>query len=552
MEATTALLRIAARFSGAATALVARLGDETPVAAWGCDLVAAQALLRVVRDEPASGKRFVRRLPIQLSDGSAGELLLAVPTANADSPAMAALAKEIAAACDPAGVPEMSSAFEGLTDAIEQLGEAVALLQVSRDPAAPPIVLSLNTGFTRLFGYSSEELVGHTSQVLWGASTDLQRTEWFRTRMSEGQSARMVVELVTRDGTPLWTELSASPIERTDGPLVQVVTFRDVSTRKQFEAALATEKRKLQTTLAAIAEAVVTALPDGRVDFMNGAAQTLLGITMAEAYGCDVREVLHIVDAEGAAIDILTPVGAGSEPLRGEGFLRAQQGMRDVAYVASRVTDEAEGIVIVLRDITAEKGRALRLSFEASHDPLTGLENRRAFLEQLGVAIRGAREQGQHHAVGFLDLDRFKVVNDRFGHALGDKVLREVGAVMARVVRGGDMLARIGGDEFGVFLSNCRLDDARRVAEKILAAVDAYRIDHDGERISVGVSVGLAPIEADSADPESVLAAADRACYQAKHAGRNAIAAEGIWSPEPGVARITPRGGGETPLGGRS
>ncbi|MGD0052972.1 MAG: diguanylate cyclase [Vulcanimicrobiaceae bacterium] len=541
MEATTALLRIAARFSGAAAALVARLGDETPVAAWGCDLAAAQALLRVVRDEPASAKRFVRRLPLQLRDGSAGELLLAVPTANADSSAMAALAKEIAAACDPAGVPEVSSAFEGLTEAIEQLGEAVALLQVSRDPAVAPIVLSLNAGFTRLFGYSSEELVGRTSQALWGPNTDLERTEWFRKRMSAGESARMVVELAARDGTPLWTEMSAVPIERAEEPLVQVVTFRDVSTRKQFEAALASEKRKLQTTLAAIAEAVVTALPDGRVDFMNGAAQTLLGITMAEAYGRDVHEVLHIVDAEGAAIDITTPVGAGPEPLRGEGFLHAHQGMLDVAYVASRVTDETEGIVIVLRDITAEKGRALRLSFEASHDPLTGLENRRAFLEQLAEAIRGAREHGQHHAVGFLDLDRFKLVNDRFGHALGDKVLREIGAVMARVVRGGDMLARIGGDEFGVFLSNCRLDDARRVAEKILAAVDAYRIEQNGERLSIGVSVGLAPIEADTADPESVLAAADRACYQAKAAGRNSIAADVAWKPEPGVPKITPR-----------
>ena len=130
----------------------------------------------------------------------------------------------------------------------------------------------------------------------------------------------------------------------------------------------------------------------------------------------------------------------------------------------------------MLRDVTIENRIALRLSFEATHDPLTGLQNRRAFTERLDEAVRGARERGEHHAVGFIDLDRFKVVNDRFGHAVGDRLLHEIARVMGRVVRGGDVLARIGGDEFALLLSNCRLDDARHVAEKLRAAVDNYRI----------------------------------------------------------------------------
>jgi diguanylate cyclase (GGDEF)-like protein len=197
--------------------------------------------------------------------------------------------------------------------------------------------------------------------------------------------------------------------------------------------------------------------------------------------------------------------------------------MVDVAYVASDIDDEAAGSVIVLRDITAEKGRALQLSFEASHDALTGLENRRAFLEQLEDALLSARAHDQHHVVGFLDLDHFKVVNDHFGHATGDRLLREIGTVMGRVVRGGDVLARIGGDEFALLLSNCRLDDARYVAEKIRRAVDGYRIEYRGESLGVGVSVGLAPLEADTPSAEEALADADAACYQAKAAGRNVI-----------------------------
>ena len=123
-----------------------------------------------------------------------------------------------------------------------------------------------------------------------------------------------------------------------------------------------------------------------------------------------------------------------------------------------------------------------------------------------------------------MDLDRFKIVNDRFGHAVGDRLLREIGHMMGRVVRGGDVLARIGGDEFGLLLSNCRIHDARRIAEKLRAAVDAYRIEHHGEVLDVGISVGLAPIEADTPSAAEALDEADAACYQAKAAGRNAIA----------------------------
>ncbi|HTW85492.1 MAG TPA: diguanylate cyclase [Candidatus Sulfotelmatobacter sp.] len=521
MEATTALLRIAARFSGAAAALVARTGDETPVAAWGCEPAAARALLRVVRGEPASAERFVRRIPLQLRDGTHGELLLAVPSINAEGRVLANLAAEIGAICDVAGEAEPSSAIERLIEGIEHLGDAVALLQIARDVRVAPIVLYVNAGFTRLFGYSAESVVGGPADVLWGAGTSDERLYWLRERMAAGENARMVVEFTTRDGTPLWTELSTVAVQTSDGPGLQVVTYRDVSARKQFEAALAAEKRKLQTTLAAIAEAVITVLPDGRVDYVNDAAQVLLGIDLVEAYGRDVHDVMQVIDAAGGAVELFA---RANEPVRGEGFLRSRAGgMIDVAYVASHIEGEPEGTVIVLRDITAEKGRAMQLSFEASHDALTGLENRRAFLEQLDDALRAARAHGQHHVVGFLDLDHFKVVNDRFGHATGDRLLREIGHVMGRVVRGGDVLARIGGDEFALLLSNCRMSDARRVAEKIREAVDAYRIEYAGQQLGVGVSVGLAPLDADSVDAEQALGEADAACYQAKAAGRNAI-----------------------------
>ena len=294
--------------------------------------------------------------------------------------------------------------------------------------------------------------------------------------------------------------------------------------REQFEDALAAERRKFETTLAAIGDAVVIVLADGRVEFVNAAAHRLLGAATVDVRGKPVGDALRLLDADAQPIDLIAHAGTGGDVRRGNGYLRTAHGTIDVAFVASRIDAEEGGTVVVLRDVTVEHRVALRLSFEAAHDPLTGLENRRAFIERLDDAVHGARERGEHHAVAFLDLDRFKIVNDRFGHAVGDRLLREIGAVMGRVVRGGDVLARIGGDEFALLLASCRVEDARRIADKLRLAVDAYRIEHHGDRLSVGVSIGLAPIESDTPSAAHALAEADAACYQAKAAGRNAIA----------------------------
>jgi diguanylate cyclase (GGDEF)-like protein/PAS domain S-box-containing protein len=523
MEAAATLLRIAARVAGATASLVARVGDDAPVAAWGCGGAGAQALVRVLRRAAPMGAWSLRSVPLTLSDGSAAELILVAPTPGADDAALTALALEIGAACDPFGrVGEGSSPTERLAESAEQLDEAVAILDTPREAGAAATVLYVNGGFTQLFGYAARELVGRPADRIWGPRTDRDRMAWLRSRITEREAARVVVVLYAKDGSPLWTEISSTPVRHGEHAAHHVVTFRDVTTRKQFENALAAEKRKLLTTLAAIADAVVSVLADGQVEFINAAAQRLLGIEAADAYGMAVADVIRMVDDDARPIDVIADQ-RGEDVRRGTGHLRTAHGIIDVAFVASRVDAETQGTVVVLRDITIENRIALRLSFEATHDPLTGLQNRRAFTERLDEAVRGARERGEHHAVGFIDLDRFKVVNDRFGHAVGDRLLHEIARVMGRVVRGADVLARIGGDEFALLLSNCRLEDARHVAEKLRAAVDNYRIQHEGEVLDVGVSVGLAAIEADTTCGADALAEADAACYQAKAAGRNLI-----------------------------
>ncbi|HEX3465403.1 MAG TPA: diguanylate cyclase, partial [Candidatus Elarobacter sp.] len=341
-----------------------------------------------------------------------------------------------------------SASIESLTESIEHLGEAVAIVRVSGVPGSPPQFVHVNQGFVRLFGFDRADLDAATTERLFGPRTDHERLKWLRSRVEQGEPARIVVMLYGKDGSPLWTEISELPVRDPNAPGYQIATYRDVTSRKQFEDALASEKRKLQTTLASIADAVVTVLADGRVEFVNAAAERMLGIELVEAYGVHVAEVLRVEDGDGEPID-LAGAAAHEGVRRGSGHLRTNAGTTiDVGYVASAIDDEQHGTVIVLRDVTAETHATRKLSFEALHDPLTGLQNRRAFAERLEEAMSGARERGEHHALGFLDLDRFKVVNDRFGHAVGDRLLREIGEVMVRVVRGGDVLARIGGDEF--------------------------------------------------------------------------------------------------------
>ncbi len=522
MECTTALLRIAARVAGASAVLVARPVDATPLAAWGCDPEAAGALLRAVRYAFPLGAWSFRRFELTLRDGSAGELIFVAPSSDLDDPALIALIAEIAALCDPCGsVARQASAIERLTETVEHLGEAIAILGTPHDQNAPSHFLHVNLGFGALFGYGPADLVGRATNVLWGPLTDTRQMAWLRARVDERQAVRAAVVFYHRDGTPVWTEVTSTPVRERERDVHHVVTYRDVTSRKQFVDALAAEQHKLQTTLAAIADAVVTVLSDGRVEFVNEAAQLLLGVDLVDAYGQQVSDIICLIDGDAKPLDVIADA-ARHGVARGRGHVPTPNGIIDVAFVASRIADE-HGTVVVLRDVTAENSLAKRLSFEASHDPLTGLQNRRAFFELLDEAVRGARERGEQHAVAFLDLDRFKVVNDQFGHAAGDRLLREIGPVMGRVVRGGDILARIGGDEFGLLLTNCRIDDARNVADKVRAAVDEYRIEHEGQWLGIGVCIGLAPINAATVSAAAVIAAADAACYQAKGAGRNAI-----------------------------
>ncbi|HEY6126232.1 MAG TPA: EAL domain-containing protein, partial [Steroidobacteraceae bacterium] len=183
----------------------------------------------------------------------------------------------------------------------------------------------------------------------------------------------------------------------------------------------------------------------------------------------------------------------------------------------------AIGAVIVFGDVTKERRLKRALSYQASHDALTGLINRREFDTRLETAVTAAQRGEGEFVLLYVDLDQFKVVNDTCGHSAGDRLLRDITSLLQTRVRASDTIARLGGDEFGLLLERCSLEQAERVADSIRQAIHGYRFLWGANSLSVGASIGVVRIVRETTSAASVLSAADIACYAAKDGGRNRV-----------------------------
>jgi len=312
------------------------------------------------------------------------------------------------------------------------------------------------------------------------------------------------------------------------GVVIAVLTVRIVA---RTENRLEREKELAEVTLHSIVDGVITTDAAGRIEYLNPIAERFLGWPSAEAVGKQLSEVYRVVDERtGSPLDAL--------PLTGE-----QGGVADAEPVAVRLVDRngrecpvryshapikgrdgsVHGMIVVFHDVSQIRAMAQQLLWQASHDSLTGLVNRREFERRLGELVETARSQRREHALMYLDMDNFKAVNDSCGHSAGDELLRQLTSIMLTRMRGSDTLARLGGDEFGALLESCPLEQAVRIANAMRETVREFRFVWEGKTFSVGVSIGLVPINADSGDINQVLAAADACCYEAKKQGRDRV-----------------------------
>ena len=295
------------------------------------------------------------------------------------------------------------------------------------------------------------------------------------------------------------------------------------------------EQERAAVLLRSIGDAVISTDRFGVVQFLNGAAEKLTGLSAVQACGRPLDEVFrlaHSGDAPAASLrdaierfmseadDTLT-LGHSSQQL-----IRRDGSITPIGERAARLRNrdgEVIGLVLVMRDVTAERQLSDQLRHQATHDALTGLANRSHFEHELDVTLRRCQATGQTYSAAFIDLDQFKIVNDTGGHAAGDELIRRVGAAIRAQLREGDLLARLGGDEFGLVLPNCDAGVAVQITERIRLTIEALRFLSDGWNFSVNASIGVVHNDPSLHTATDVLRAADRACYAAKETGRNRV-----------------------------
>ncbi len=299
----------------------------------------------------------------------------------------------------------------------------------------------------------------------------------------------------------------------------------------QSEAALFKEKESAEVTLKSIADAVITTNESGLVQYLNPVAERITGWSNADARGQPLSDIISIVQ-ESSGKSIFNPVyqcieNNGVETLTTHASLIRRDG-EAVAIEASAApmrNDQGRviGAVMVCQDVTQARKFAYQLSFQARHDALTGLFNRREFDHKLAELLEDVRLQGNHNILLYLDLDQFKIVNDTCGHAAGDKLLLQLSVLLGQKVRKNDILARLGGDEFGVLLYGCDIECGKKIADALLNVISEFRFVWEDKIFQVGVSIGMVPVTAATENAAEAMSAADAACYMAKDKGRNRI-----------------------------
>jgi diguanylate cyclase (GGDEF)-like protein/PAS domain S-box-containing protein len=310
---------------------------------------------------------------------------------------------------------------------------------------------------------------------------------------------------------------------------------------KQAEEALFKEKEKAQVTLASIGDGVITTDANGQVEYLNAVATKLTGWRTEEAHGLPLNQILRLID-ENTQQPLEFPLRQCLEEGQIMEFTsntvlvhrdqRQQFAIEDSAAPIRDRKGRIIGIVLVFHDVTDSRKMTQELSYKAKHDALTGLYNRHEFEAQLQRIRQSSLPQGTTHALLYMDLDQFKIVNDTCGHEAGDQLLKDVALLLLKRIDeqttfARATLARLGGDEFGLLLEHCSLSHSLAIANQLCQTLDRFRFfwgnEHTRNIFSIGLSIGLVPISTHNIHQPSLLVMADTACYAAKNAGRNTV-----------------------------
>jgi diguanylate cyclase (GGDEF)-like protein/PAS domain S-box-containing protein len=490
------------------------------------------ALILVLYALQRRDMRSVVELSQQLQRIAIGGRLVGRVDVSSDKPEVAALVTAVNHLLTRAGPAAESAAIEApklFADLGERIHEAVL---VHRE-----VIVYANRQFASFVGVDRVELIGRRlADLVPPEYADLVSENIGRRLAGEAAAERYEIDMVGLQGQVSRLEITSSLVEYDSGNALLITGVEIIPTQTLQQLRLGAESGTAEPqllALQALAEAVIATDKEGRITFMNPAAELLTGIEAGAARGKLLEETVSLVEESDRRLltepvhQALTSGTAVNLSRRALLLSRTSGGERAIELTASPVRNagkEVIGAVLLLHDVTELRGLARQMSYQATHDALTGLLNRHEFERRLQESIdSGHRGDGQH-VLCYLDLDRFKLVNDTSGHVAGDSMLREVAKLLRDAVRDSDTVGRLGGDEFGLLLIGCPLEKARQIADDLTRAVSDYRFVWKDKIFNIGVSVGIVEISRESGTLEELLAAADTACYVAKKQGSGRVA----------------------------
>ncbi len=383
----------------------------------------------------------------------------------------------------------------------------------------------VNDRFCEMVGYTREELVGMQGDLLLAYPEDITlMREKTRLRMRH-VTDQYEVRVRRKDGTIIWLEIGGAPVVDAAGNVIgSIGVHNEVTERRLAEEALRESEARYRLMAENSTDMISRTSSRGILLYASDASRRLLGYEPSELVGRSFFD--FVFDADREEVRHLSSLIHESGPTTFAYRVEKKDGSLVWFETTSRsihdiTTGKLREVVGVSRDVTQRKKVEEQIEYQAYHDALTGLPNRRLFRDRLTVALAHARRMKHPLAVMFLDLDRFKVVNDTLGHSTGDELLKAVGMRLQTSLREEDSIARMGGDEFTILLADLKTpDDAAKIAQKVLDTVaQPLRIDDTELFVTTSIGIALFPSDGDSA--EALLANSDRAMYRAKDAGRN-------------------------------
>ncbi|NNE64654.1 MAG: diguanylate cyclase, partial [Gammaproteobacteria bacterium] len=385
----------------------------------------------------------------------------------------------------------------------------------------------LSDRFFERTGFSPEDIYGHDRRIFANLiAEDMESEKWQQhlSRIERREPFKdFEYEILKPDGQIMFVSTNGKPVYDSDNNFIGYRgTGSEVTERRLAEIQLVENEKKYRTLVESAPICIHQIDLDGNLISMNRAGLEMLNQTDESAIvgmpyldaACD-EDRNRISNLMQEAFN-----GKFSEfEFRGERGIEFSSNFVPVFDSEGRV----EHLLGLTQNITMRKQAQNELSYQASHDVLTGLVNRYEFERRVNLLISSARKEQVAHALCFMDLDQFKVVNDTCGHIAGDELLRQLGHVLNEVVRRHDTLARLGGDEFGVLIDRCSLNQAQRVAQALQKAIQNFQFYWKGQSFRIGASIGLVAINETTASLTELMKQADAACYMAKELGRNRI-----------------------------